>query len=909
MSRLFAIALCLSSLPGLAAQLVVDTGADGIDSNPGDGTCAGPVGCSLRAAVMEANALPGQDEILLSGTEVTLTLAGINEDDGLTGDLDVRDDVVIEATGARVDGAQIDRLFDVEADRFEIKGGVFTGGEARAEGGAVLALRAEVVIDGVTFVDNEAFGDGGAVHVSGGSLSMQNTRIEGNAGSFGGGVSAEQAAVTISTTDFVDNAARDGGALFLSSSRSVAVVSSRFESNGARLAGGAVFLSGATGNGDAFQLDQLTFIDNQAISGFGGGVFVNHLNDGFDETPLSLTGCRFERNLAAGGGGLWARSGSVSVADCVFDSNEAGDRDSVAGAIYVGEEASLSDVLLRGNVAQSAGAALYADGDVALTNVVAEANLLDDSDVGAGIYVVSENLALPDSDGDGINDGDDAFPNDPNEFVDTDGDGVGNEADTDDDGDGVRDEDDDFPLDPTRSMDIDSDGDGVSDARDAFPNDPTESADTDSDGVGNGADEDDDGDGTPDAEEERVGSDPLDASDGPDDHRPAQPVLFALTPDATNPLGALLIDGSPLDDPDEVGDPSRYVLEVLAPLSDGSTGVVYRGEVASISPLALPRALLTTGAGYQLAVGYIDSTGLASPLSDPIGFVAAEDPFDLDANGIADLAELAAGADLNGDGTDDRDEGFVVIADAETGAALALSSDQGELSAVSTLGSQAPELADLALAGELPFGLVGFVIDDLEVGASVVLSVRLGAEPSGDLRWLQWGPNAGLIDLTSVASVSGQTVQVTLTDGGLGDLDGVANGRIVDPSGLESTPQVMRDGGSDSRCFIATAAFGEHARQTHDLRSFRDSFLVDSYSGAWFVEWYYSHSPAWVAWSADKPVLRTSARLLLEPVAGFAALATGRVPLPTGALLVGVLLIAWAWRLRRPTLGPPGFAQ
>jgi len=47
----------------------------------------------------------------------------------------------------------------------------------------------------------------------------------------------------------------------------------------------------------------------------------------------------------------------------------------------------------------------------------------------------------PDRDGDGIPDDEDAFPNDPNEWLDTDGDGIGDNEDTDDDGDGIPDED------------------------------------------------------------------------------------------------------------------------------------------------------------------------------------------------------------------------------------------------------------------------------------------------------------------------------------------------------------------------------------------------------------------------------------------------------------------------------------
>ena len=79
-----------------------------------------------------------------------------------------------------------------------------------------------------------------------------------------------------------------------------------------------------------------------------------------------------------------------------------------------------------------------------------------------------------DNDFDGIFDLEDAFPFDPDETIDTDLDGVGNNADTDDD------------------------NDGVLDGADAFPLDATETVDTDKDGIGNNADTDDDNDGVPD---------------------------------------------------------------------------------------------------------------------------------------------------------------------------------------------------------------------------------------------------------------------------------------------------------------------------------------------------------------------------------------------------------------------------
>ena len=61
--------------------------------------------------------------------------------------------------------------------------------------------------------------------------------------------------------------------------------------------------------------------------------------------------------------------------------------------------------------------------------------------------------------------------------------------------------------------DLDADGDGVPNGQDAFPGDPLETEDTDADGIGNNADTDDDGDRLPDIWEQRFGLDALDAVD------------------------------------------------------------------------------------------------------------------------------------------------------------------------------------------------------------------------------------------------------------------------------------------------------------------------------------------------------------------------------------------------------------
>jgi hypothetical protein len=79
-----------------------------------------------------------------------------------------------------------------------------------------------------------------------------------------------------------------------------------------------------------------------------------------------------------------------------------------------------------------------------------------------------------DTDGDGVSDDEDAFPNDPNEQSDNDADGIGDNADTDDDDDGLSD-DEESVLGTDPSM-ADTDGDEIDDGQDFFPLDSERSS-------------------------------------------------------------------------------------------------------------------------------------------------------------------------------------------------------------------------------------------------------------------------------------------------------------------------------------------------------------------------------------------------------------------------------------------------
>gem|GEM_PF-7057892 len=87
-------------------DITVNNVLDGGDINPGDGFCdtGGPLidgerHCTLRAAIIEANFLPGADVIFVPEGTYILTVEGSGENGAATGDLDVIGDLTIIGAG------------------------------------------------------------------------------------------------------------------------------------------------------------------------------------------------------------------------------------------------------------------------------------------------------------------------------------------------------------------------------------------------------------------------------------------------------------------------------------------------------------------------------------------------------------------------------------------------------------------------------------------------------------------------------------------------------------------------------------------------------------------------------------------------------------------------------------------
>jgi CSLREA domain-containing protein len=154
-----------------ADGFTVDSFLDETDAVPGDGICASASGvCTLRAAIQEANASPGSDNITLPAGSYLLTIAGAGDNTAASGDLDITDNVVIRGAGASVtviDAGQIDRAFHILDP---------------------LALGVNVEIHGLTITNGYVLNENGAgILISGGEESGGSGGHAGGMGGKGGG--------------------------------------------------------------------------------------------------------------------------------------------------------------------------------------------------------------------------------------------------------------------------------------------------------------------------------------------------------------------------------------------------------------------------------------------------------------------------------------------------------------------------------------------------------------------------------------------------------------------------------------------------------------------------------------------------------------------------------------------------
>jgi len=282
-----------------------------------DGSCNAD--CSLREAIVSANATSSPDVIALSAGTYALSLAGAGEDAGATGDLDITDSLTINGAGTVktiIDGGALDRVFHIHAGSSVLIRDltIRNGRVLDANGGGICNEQGFLTLVNCSVADNVADGDdaptveanvrGGGLYTDGGTLTIDSCTFSGNqargtiGSAIGGGMSVNSGLVSVRNSTISGNSASTGR------SAGTPYADAR---------GGGIFQAGAMMN-----VQNCTIASNSAavlkeapFTSIGGGI-ENQSGSG----ALKLTGTIVAGNHAAIGpdcSGLYYGSGGYNL--------------------------------------------------------------------------------------------------------------------------------------------------------------------------------------------------------------------------------------------------------------------------------------------------------------------------------------------------------------------------------------------------------------------------------------------------------------------------------------------------------------------------------------------------------------------------------------------------------------------
>ncbi|BBO68920.1 hypothetical protein DSCA_28500 [Desulfosarcina alkanivorans] len=419
-----------------------------------------------------------------------------------------------------------------------------------------------------------------------------------------------------------------------------------------------------------------------------------------------------------------------------------------------------------------------------------------------GDTLITAVFDLPDSDGDGVLDCNDAFPDDPDETLDGDGDGIGDNADTDHDNDGM----------PT-DWEVQNGLDPLVDDADLNP----------------------DNDGLTNLEEYQTGTDPRVETDGP-----GIPVLVSPSHAATGQALTLSLEAGYTGGADtSLHAGTRWQIALDADFTDALMDISSETHKTGIT---VPVGVLGPYTTCYWRVRYADTGALNWPWSGSRAFTTGTGCADEDGNGLPDDQEVGreTESDLDGDGQND-----LFQADMHC---IELSDGSGWTCLQNGAACRVDEffrIGDEEIAGadgrpdRLPCGLFGFRLIVDAPGDPVVVNKYYSTPLPENVAWYKYDSINGWFDYSGFVTVGEdrQAVAIELMDGGYGDADGVANGVIVDPSGPAS---IDNSGGGGSGCFI-TAAGGD--RHGGNRGPFRWCFVAAASLAAGIWRWIRNSEP------------------------------------------------------------------
>jgi hypothetical protein len=306
---------------------------------------------------------------------------------------------------------------------------------------------------------------------------------------------------------------------------------------------------------------------------------------------------------------------------------------------------------------------------------------------------------------------------------------------------------------------------------------------------------------------------------------PNQPVLESPEDGSQDiPLNITLIGGAFTDENTAEGDFHYQTHWQVGLDSSFATPLLDLVSPVSLTTLILPGSVLTEEAVYYWRVRYFDSYEAGSEWSETFAFKTTPTSRDGNGNGIPDALELDAAslADLDQNGIPDVSQisdQFKALNTIDGSGQIAFETTNPNdiIVFVESCDPEAyPDEGGQSKPGDIRFGLLSFRLRIQNTGAAATVAVYFSAPLPDSYKWYKYDLVKGWhIYTDAVFSADRRSLTFTLTDGGDGDTDGLANGIIVDPAGAGSnvTGAVATPisgsagiGGSGGVCFIAAAA-------------------------------------------------------------------------------------------------------
>jgi hypothetical protein len=242
----------------------------------------------------------------------------------------------------------------------------------------------------------------------------------------------------------------------------------------------------------------------------------------------------------------------------------------------------------------------------------------------------------------------------------------------------------------------------------------------------------------------------------------------------------------------------------------------------SLTELQVPKLILDGNKTYSWQARHFDMHGTPSEWSSFRSFTTQVNAADYDGNGIPDEQEVGSLVDLDEDGIPDVDQDTIKSIDAGDGKSLGISiQNSSNVVAIASVWAERQD-DNQSPAGdseEFPFGLINFKLIVNQAGDSAEIRICFSEPAPADSRWLKYDPiEATWTDFSSQSAFSDDLrfLSLRLEDGGEGDADGIANGIIVDPSGLAVSSSGSGSSGNWldglsglndlSSCFITSAS-------------------------------------------------------------------------------------------------------